>query len=374
MIYLDYNATTPIDKDVLAAMMPYFQEQFGNPSSSHLLGKSSKEAINESRRRIRTALKAEDFEVVFTGSGSEANNMAIKGATYNEKRNGNHIIISSIEHKSVTVPVHFLQDNGYEVTVVPVDRFGIVSPEDVEKAVTDKTILISVMLANNEIGSIQFIKEIAAIGKKNGILVHTDAAQAVGKMHINIVDLGVDMMTIVGHKFSAPKGIGALLIRSNLKIESLIHGANHENGFRAGTENTPYIAGFGKAMEIASSRIDAYTKKVGGLRDRLQSIIMSDNPKILLNGDHNRLCNTLNISLSGIDFSRFMEAIHNKIACSTGSACDDDKPDPSDILLKIGRSKAEASSAVRLTLGWETTEEDVEEAGALILKVLTEVR
>ena len=374
MIYLDYNATTPVDKQVLAQMMPYFAHEFGNPSSSHLLGRNSKKAINEAREKIRTALGAERFEVVFTASGTEANNMALKGAAHSLRSKGNHIIISAIEHPAIQIPIQFLQQNNCEVTIVPVDQYGIVCPQDIEKAITHKTVLISVMLANNEIGTIQPVKQIAAIARKRNILMHTDAAQAVGKMQINVADLGVDLMTIAGHKFYAPKGIGALLIGKGIKMEPLIHGAGHENGFRAGTENTPYIVGLAKALELSTSRIDQYQSKNRALRDRLQNIIFSQYPKAVLNG-HNqkRLCNTLNISFPGIDSARLTDSIQDKIACSTGSACHEGKPEPSNVLLEIGRSKAIASSAIRLTLGWETTVGEIEAAGAAILKALQEI-
>lgn len=374
MIYLDYNATTPIDPEVLADMMPYFKHEFGNPSSSHLLGRNSKKAIIEAREKIGTALGAESFKIVFTGSGSEANNMALKGVVHAQRSKGNHIIISAIEHPAIQIPINFLQQNNCEVTIVPVDQYGIVCPKDIENAITDKTVLISVMLANNEIGTIQPVKEIVAIARKRNILVHTDAAQAVGKMHINVSDLGVDLMTVVGHKFYAPKGIGALLIGEGIKIESLIHGAGHENGFRAGTENTPYIVGLAKALELSSSRIDQYHSKNIELRDRLQNIIFSRYPKAVLNGHiEKRLCNTLNISFPGIDSALLKDFIQDKIACSTGSACHEGKPDSSNVLLQLGRSKDIASSAIRLSLGWETTVEDIEAAGTVILKALKKI-
>lgn len=363
LIYLDYNATTPIDPEVAESMWPFIKDHFGNPSSSYALGTYAKSAITQARKSLAEILGVQDGLVVFTGGGSEANNLAIKGIANAFQHKGKHIITSSIEHPSIAVPVHFLTRQGYEVSIVPVNENGIVSIPELEKTIRPDTILISIMLANNEVGTIQPISEIASLAHSKGVLVHTDAAQAIGKIPVNMKDLGVDLLSVAGHKFYAPKGVGALLIRKNLRPEPLIHGAGHENGLRAGTENTPYIVGLAKAAEISVARLGEFQKKIKPLRDQLQELLIHAYQNAVVNGDfNNRLCNTLNISFPGIDSAQLMESIKDRVACSTGSACHSGSAEPSQVLLNMGRSNDLAKSALRFSLGWHTTHNEIKEA------------
>ena len=362
-IYLDYNATTPVDNEVIDSMWPFIANHFGNPSSSHAFGTYAKKAISEARRAFAEVLGAQDEVVVFTGSGSEANNLAIKGIANAFHHRGKHMIISSIEHPSVAVTAHFLTRQGYEVSIIPVNENGIVNIEELEKAIKPNTVLVSIMLANNEVGAIQPIADIARVVHSKGVLLHTDAAQAIGKIPVSMGHLGVDLLSVAGHKFYAPIGIGALLFRKNLMPEPVIHGAGHESGFRAGTENTPFIVAISKAAEISVGRLDVYQKRVGPLRDQLQAGLLNAFPNAVVNGDPNmRLCNTLNISFPGIDSAQLMESIHDRIACSTGSACHSGSAEPSQMLLNMGRSNDLAKSALRLSLGWQTTYDEIVEA------------
>jgi cysteine desulfurase len=368
LIYLDYNATTPVDSEVADAMWPYINAHFGNPSSSHELGQYSKKAIEKARDQIKEAFHARDAQVVFTSGGSEANNLAIKGMAYALRRKGNHIIISSVEHPAITAPVRFLEKNGYEVSVASVDENGIVDPEAVANLIKPNTILVSIMLANNEVGSVQPVAQIGAVARANGVLMHTDAAQAVGKIPVDMTELGVDMISMAGHKFYAPKGVGALILKKGLKPEPLIHGAGHENGLRAGTENTAYLVGLGEAAALASERLPEYQKKVAKLRDRLHELILKGYPGAVLNGHpEKRLPNTLNISFPGIDAAKLMSSIQDRVACSTGSACHSGTAKPSEVLVNMGRSHELATSALRLSLGFQTTEAEITEAAAYIL-------
>jgi cysteine desulfurase len=363
LIYLDYNATTPVDRGVIDFMWPFIADHFGNPSSSHALGTYAKKTISKARRSLAEALGAQDDVVVFTGGGSEANNLAIKGIAHAFQRKGKHVIISSIEHPSIAAPVHFLSEQGYKISIIPVNTNGIVNMEALEKAIKPDTVLVSIMLANNEVGTIQPIADIASMAHSRGVLVHTDAAQAIGKIPVSMKDLGVDLLSVAGHKFYAPTGIGALLFRKNLMPEPLIHGAGHENGFRAGTENTPYIVALSKAAEISVTRLDEFKKRVKPLRDQLEEALINAYPNAVVNGDSDkRLCNTLNISFPGIDSAQLMESIQDRIACSTGPACHSGRAEPSQILLNMGRSNDLAKSALRFSLGWQTTHDEIKEA------------
>lgn len=364
LIYLDYNATTPIDPEVAETMWPFIRDHFGNPSSSYTLGIYAKSAITQARKSLAEVLGVQDGLVIFTGGGSEANNLAIKGIAHALQHKGKHIIISSIEHPSIAVPTHFLTRQGYEVSIVPVNENGIVNILELEKTIRPDTILISVMFANNEVGTIQPISEIASVAHSKGVLVHTDAAQAIGKIPVNMKDLGVDLLSVAGHKFYAPKGVGALLIRKNLRPEPLIHGAGHENGLRAGTENIPYIVGLAKAAEISVARLEEFQERIKPLRDQLQELLIHAYQNAVVNGDfNNRLCNTLNISFPGIDSAKLMERIKNRVACSTGSACHSGSAEPSQVLLNMGRSNDLSKSALRFSLGRHTTHNEIKEAG-----------
>jgi cysteine desulfurase len=352
-------------------MWPFIADHFGNPSSSHALGTYAKKAISKARRSLAEALGAQDDVVIFTGGGSEANNLAIKGIAHAFQRKGKHVIISSIEHPSIAAPAQFLSGQGYEISIIPVNTNGIVNMEALEKAIRPDTVLVSIMLANNEVGTIQPIADIASMAHSEGVLVHTDAAQAIGKIPVNMKNLGVDLLSVAGHKFYAPTGIGALLFRKNLMPEPLIHGAGHENGFRAGTENTPYIVALGKAAEISVTRLDEFKKRVKPLRDQLQEALINAYPNTVVNGDSDkRLYNTLNISFPGIDSAQLIESIQDRIACSTGSACHSGRAEPSQILLNMGRSNDLAKSALRFSLGWQTTHDEIKQASDYLVSKL----
>ncbi len=366
-IYLDYNATTPVDPAVVDAMEPYLREHFGNPSSDHVYGCRTRAAVQTAREQLATLLGAAPEEVVFTGGGSEANNLAIKGVAYALRERGNHIITSAVEHPAVAEPLHFLERQGYQVTTVPVNRDGQVDPAQVAAAITDQTILVSIMYANNEVGTIQPIHAIAAVAHARGILVHTDAAQAVGKIAIDLPSLGVDLMAVAGHKFYGPKGIGALIVRRGVPLEPLIHGAGHEGGRRAGTENVPYAVGLGCAAALARERIPAYEERVRALRDGLHQYILERIPSAILNGHPvERLPNTLNLSFPGVNAGDLLATIRDEVACSTGSACHAGYAAPSSVLLAMGRDVELASAALRISLGWGTTQQEVQRAAAVI--------
>lgn len=367
-IYLDYNATTPIDPAVADAMEPYLREHFGNPSSDHVYGYRARLAVNDARERLAALLQVEPDEVVFTGGGSEANNLAIKGIAYTRRDRGNHIITSAVEHPAVINTLHYLQQEGYRVTVLPVDPNGQVDVGQVADAITPETILISIMHANNEVGTTQPIRAIAAIAHARNVLVHTDAAQSVGKIPVVVPDLGADLLTVAGHKLYAPKGVGTLIVRRGLRLEPLIHGAGHEGGYRAGTENVPYLVGLGQAATLAASRLPEYQQRVGALRDALHHRILEGIPSALLNGHPvERLPNTLNMSFPGVNAGALLAAIRDQVACSTGSACHAGHASPSGVLLAMGRDEGLASAALRLSLGWGTTMDEVRTAAAAIV-------
>lgn len=374
MIYLDYNATTPIRSEVFEEMLPYLREDFGNPSSGHAFGRNPAGAVNLARERLSRLLGCHPDETIFTGCGSESDNLAIKGVADALRDRGNHIIISSIEHPAVVLTCKYLKSRGFEITYLPVDEFGRVNPSDVQAAITDRTILISVMHANNETGSVQPIKEISKIARDRGICLHTDAAQSVGKIPVNVDELGVDLLTVAGHKFYAPKGVGALYIRRGTKIEPLIHGGGQEHGLRAGTENVALIAGLGKAAELAGQELDSNRQRLTLLRDKLQSKLESTPGRVKLNGHPTeRLPNTLNLSFEGIDSSELLASIPD-VAASTGSACHADYKEPSAVLMAMAVPRELALGAVRLSIGLYTTEDEIVRASEIIARKVTEMR
>ncbi|MHB9035681.1 MAG: cysteine desulfurase family protein [Armatimonadota bacterium] len=373
-IYLDYNATTPVRSEALEEMLPYFKADFGNPSSGHVYGRNPAQAVALARERLGALLGCAPDEIVFTGCGSESDNLAIKGVADTHRHRGNHIITTSIEHPAVTLTCKYLETKGFEVTYLPVDEFGRVSPADVASAITERTILITVMHANNETGSIQPIGEIGRIARDKGICFHTDAAQSVGKIPVNVDELSVDMLTVAGHKFYAPKGVGALYVRRGTKLEPLIHGGGQERGFRAGTENVALIAGLGKAAELAVQELDSNRQRLTALRDKLQSALESTPGRVKLNGHPTeRLPNTLNISFEGIDSSELLVSLP-KIAASTGSACHADRKEPSAVLAAMGVPRELALGALRLSIGRYTTEEEITRASKMIAAKVTEMR
>ena len=370
-IYLDYNATTPIDPRVLEAMLPYLGEHFGNPSTTYGYGQRAREAVEHARRQVAVLIGATSEEIVFTSGGSESDNQAIIGIALANMAKGRHIITSRIEHPAVMNTCRYLEERlGFRVTYLPVDRYGLVDPDEVRSAIVRDTILISIMHANNEVGTIEPIAEIGEIAKKRKVLFHTDAAQSCGKIEVDVNRLNVDLLTIAGHKLYAPKGIGALFVKTGIRIDSLIHGAGQEEGRRAGTENVPYMVGLGTACEIARNTLSGYEKEAKGLRDRLHARIETGLGKDLvhLNGHpERRLPNTLNISLQGIVGEVLLGKIP-EIAASTGAACHAGSTEPSSVLLEMGVSRELALGALRLTLGRLSTREEVDKAGELIVR------
>ncbi len=371
MIYLDYNATTPIDKEVADAMIPYIYDNYGNPSSSHKLGVANKKAVEQARSQIAELLNCTVNEITFTSGGSESNNTVIKGVAYTYRHQGDHIITSQIEHPAILNPCNYLERNGYQISYLPVNDNGIVDVSKLNRMITDRTILVTIMHSNNETGAIQPIREIAEICHEHGVLFHTDASQSVGKVPIDVQELGVDFLTIAGHKLYAPKGIGALYTRKGVAIESLIHGAGHELGRRAGTENVIFDVALGKACEIAKRTLQDHTVKelteyfYTGLKD-----IFGD--QIKLNGDwENRLPNTLNISFIGYDGSKLLNQLGEDFAASTGSACHSGVVSISPVLKAMNVPYEIARGAVRFSLGRYTTKEELDTILAKLKEIHT---
>jgi cysteine desulfurase len=369
-IYLDYNATTPLDPAVLEVMLPFFKEHFGNPSSSHFYGKSAKDAVSKAREQTAKLIGAKTNEILFTSGGTESNNHVIIGTALANMEKGKHIITSVVGHPAVLETLQYLQERfQFKITILPVDKYGMVNPSDVGKAITSETTLITIMHANNEVGTINPIEEIAKIAKERNVIFHTDAAQSCGKIPVNVNELNVDLLSIAGHKLYAPKGIGALYIKNGTDLDKFIHGAGQEQGRRAGTENVPYIVGLGCACEIASNNLNGYGQDVKALRDRLHRNILYNlgKERVKLNGHpEKRLPNTLNISISEV-IGETLLAKMPEIAASTGSACHAGSTKPSAVLLAMGLSNEEALGALRLSLGRWTTIEEVDEASRLIV-------
>ena len=369
-IYLDYNATTPLDPAVVEAMLPYLREHWGNPSSTHSLGKIAHQAVEQARQQVAQLLGAQPDEIVFTGGGTEASNHALKGAVFAKLRGffgrwarGAHLIISAVEHPATTQPCEFLKRLGCRVTVVPVDGQGLVDPDAVRRAMERGTTLVSIMHANNEVGTLQPIEEIAALTRPRGVLLHTDAAQSLGKVAVDVNDLGVDMLTLAGHKLYAPKGVGVLYVRRGVTLEPLLHGAGHEDGRRAGTENVPYLVALGAACTIARESLSEATQRLRALRDRLWDRLRAGlGERIVLNGHpEKRLPNTLNASFIGHIGAELLAKVP-EIAASTGSACHEGKISQSPVLCAMGVPPEIGRGALRLTVGRFTTEEQVDRA------------
>lgn len=370
-IYLDHAATTYTNKEVLNEMLPFFTEYFGNPSSVHQFGREVKKSIDLARDRVAKAIGALPEEVYFTAGGSEADNLAIKGVAYANKNKGNHIITSKIEHPAVLHTCEQLEKEGFEVTYLEVDQYGIVNPEDVRNAIKSNTILITIMYANNEIGTIQPINEIAAIAKEKGIYFHTDAVQAIGSVRINVKEQNIDMLSLSAHKFYGPKGVGALYIKKGVKLISIIHGGSQERKRRAGTENVPGIIGLGKAIELAYQHFEEHNARIAAMRDKLIKGIMEKVPYTRLNGHpERRLPNNTNFCFEFIEGESLLLNLDIKgIAGSSGSACSSGSLEPSHVLLAIGLPHEIAHGSLRLTLGEVNTEEDVD----YVLQVLPEI-
>ena len=375
-IYLDYAATTPTHPEVLAAMLPYFTEAFGNPSSIHSHGQEAKQALEEARDKVAALIGAESEEIVFTGSGTEADNFAIKGVAYANESKGNHIITTTIEHHAVIESVKFLEKIGFRATYLPVDEYGLVAPDEVRKAITDKTILISVMQANNEVGSIAPIAEIGRIAREAGVYLHSDAVQTVGHIPVDVNDLGVDLLSMSAHKFYGPKGVGALYIRKGTKLVPFMHGGEQEGGWRASTHNIPGIVGLGKAAELAQQEMTEEAEHVTYLRDRLITGFLERIDHVRLNGHPTkRLPNNVSVTVDFVEGESVLLNLDLEgISASTGSACSSESLEPSHVLLALGLSLEQAHCSLRFSLGKWTTEEDIDRVLEVMPKVVAKLR
>jgi cysteine desulfurase len=378
VIYFDHAATTYVKPEVFEAMKPYFLEEYGNASSLYSIGRSNRKAVEEARAKVAKCLGAsEPGEIYFTASGTEADNWAIKGAALaSRKKGGKHIITSAIEHPAVMESCRYLEKEGFEVTWIKVDEEGFVNPADVENAIRPDTAIVSIMMANNEIGTIQPIKRISEVTKKHGVLFHTDAVQAAGNIPLDVKDLGVDMMSISAHKFYGPKGIGALYVRKGVRLENLIHGGHQERGKRSGTENVPGIVGMATAFELAVGHLGEYAEKTASLRDKALDLIMERIPHVRLNGPRiNRLPGNLNLSFRFIEGESLLLMLDMKgIKASSGSACSSGSLDPSHVLMAIGLPHEIAHGSLRLTFGEANTEAQVEYLVECLENTVTKLR
>ena len=375
-IYMDNSATTPVKKEVLDEMIPYFTQKYGNPSSIYSLGSDSKVAVEKAREQVAKALGADKKEIFFTAGGSESDNWAIKGYALKNKNKGNHIITSNVEHHAVLHTCEYLEKNGFEVTYLNVDEFGMIKLEELEAAITDKTILISIMFANNEIGTIQPIKEIGEIAKNRNIFFHTDAVQAIGNIKIDVKEMNIDSLSLSAHKFYGPKGVGVLYVKQGIKMESLIAGGGQERSRRAGTENVPGIVGLGKAIELSYEDLDAKNEKVIVLRERLIKKIEENIKFVRLNGHRtNRLPGNVNFCFQYIEGESLLLSLDMEgIAGSSGSACTSGTLDPSHVLLAIGLPHEIAHGSLRLSLGNFNTEEEVDYVVEKLVEIVDRLR
>lgn len=361
-VYLDYNATTPIDPEVASAMLPYLQIHFGNPSSSYSIGRSNKEAVEKARAQVAGLINCQPDEIYFTSCATESNNMAIKGIAWANSTKGRHIITSAIEHPAVTEVCKYLSLQGFEITSLPVDQYGRVDPKDVENAIRKDTILITIMHANNEVGTIQPIQKIGAIARQKNIVFHTDASQTVGKIETNVDKLGVDLLTIAGHKLYAPKGIGALYIRKGTRIENLMQGGGQEKGIRPGTENVIHTVGLGKTCEVALRDFKQNQCNMQASRDRLLNGLVSRlGNQVHVNGHlENCLPNTLSVAFENISAHALASFISSDVLISTGSACHSGETTISSVLQAMNLDFRTAAATVRISTGKKTTEEEID--------------
>jgi len=375
-VYLDYAGTTPTDPEVVKSMQPFFTDIFGNPSSVHSFGQEAKKALEDSRSTVASFLGAKPDEIVFTSGGTESNNYALEGVASAQSKKGNHIIISAIEHHSVTEPAMLLEKSGFKVTHIKVDKSGLVDPEDVKKAITDKTILISVMHANNEIGTIQPIAEIGKIAKEKEITFHSDTVQTVGHIPVNVNDLNVDILSLSAHKFCGPKGVGAIYIRKGTKISTFLHGGDQENGRRASTHNVAGIVGLAKAIELCREKMQLEAKEQTALRDRIMKTLPEEIDEIILNGHPTkRLPNNVNFSIKYVEGESIILNLDLLgIAASTGSACTSSSLEPSHVLLAIGLPHEIAHGSLRLTMGRWTKNEDIDYVLEKVPEVVKKLR
>ncbi|MGA2917305.1 cysteine desulfurase NifS [Methanoregula sp.] len=376
IVYMDHSATTYVRKEVLDAMIPYHIEFFGNPSSIYSITRATKKAIDTAREQVAKALGAEPDEIYFTSGGSESDNWAIKGVASANRKKGNHIITSKIEHHAVLHTCEYLEKEGFTVTYLPVDQYGLVDPAELEKAITDQTILITIMYANNEIGTIEPVAELGAIARKHKIPFHTDAVQVIGNVPVDVKTQNIDILSLSAHKFYGPKGVGALYIRKGTKIDNLIHGGGQERRRRAGTENIAGIVGLGKAIELATADIEGHNRRIRALRDRLMKGILDKIPDAHLNGHpEKRLVGNINISFKFIEGEGILLWLDDEGICaSTGSACTSGSLEPSHVLLATGLPVEISHGSLRLTLGNVNTDADVDFVLAVLPKVVSRLR
>ena len=375
-IYLDHAATTPTRPEVVKAMLPYFTDAFGNPSSIYSYGQEARGAVEEARTKVAELIGARSEEIIFTSGGTEADNYALKGAAYANERKGNHIITTSIEHHAVLEVCKFLERRGLKITRLPVDKYGLVDPDDVKRAITDKTILISVMHANNQVGTIEPVEEIGKIAREAGVYFHTDAVQTLGHIPVNVDKLKVDLLAISAHKFYGPKGVGALYVRKGTRLVSLMHGGEQEKRRRAGTENAPAIVGLGKAVELDGQEMGKEAERLAYLRDKLIKGLVEKIDHIRLNGHPTRrLPNNVNVSVDFVEGESMLLNLDLEGVCaSTGSACSSASLEPSHVLLALGLSPEQAHGSLRFTLGRENTEADVERVLEVLPGIVARLR
>lgn len=371
-IYLDHNATTPVAPEVFDAMLPWLREQHGNPSSSHVYGQRAAQAVATARDQVAGLIGAQPAEIVFTGCATEANNLALCGVAQAVPAQRRHLVISAVEHPAVMAPALYLRHQGWAVTVLPVDSFGRVSVDDVAGALRPDTALVSVMHANNEVGTLQPVAGIAALTRPRGILLHTDAAQSAGKQRVDVDELGVDLLTLAGHKFNAPKGVGALYVRAGTPIRAIVHGADQEHGLRPGTENVASIVALGAAAALASASLPDQSTQLQALRDRLHAQLEAGVPGLQLNGHPNhRLPNTLHVSFPGVSGRALLAEAADMVAASVGSACHSEHDAVSGVLAAMAIDAARASGAVRLSVGRTTRTDDIDRAAAALVAAWT---
>ncbi len=369
-IYLDYNATTPIDSQVAEAMLPYIHGLYGNPSSGHAFGLEARAGVDRARHQVASMLGCHDDEVLFTSGGTESDNHAIKGIAGADRARGNHVITSNIEHPAVEEVCRYLEIQGLDVTYLPVDGHGLIDPQQVEDTITDRTIMVTIMHANNEVGTIQPIREIADIARRHGAVMHSDCAQSVGKIPVDVDDLGVDLLTIAGHKLYAPKGIGVLYIRRGVEIEKFMHGADHEMGRRAGTENIILEAGLGIACQLIEQNLDSYIQHMSQMRDRLEAGLQREIPGVRVNGHpEKRLPNTSSVSFKGQEANTILDKLQS-VAASAGAACHSDRIDVSAVLKAMNLPIEYAMGTIRLSVGRDTTEDEIDRAVQEIADVI----
>ena len=375
-IYLDHNATTPVHPEVLEAMLPFYKEGFGNASSIHSFGREAKVALEESREKVAKLLNTDPLEIYFTSGGTESDNLAVKGIAWANRKKGNHIITSKIEHHAILESCKYLEREGFEVTYLPVDKYGLVEPDELKKNIRKETILVSIMHANNEVGTIEPIPELSKIAKENGVYFHTDAVQSTGKIKIDVNSLGVDLLSLSAHKFYGPKGVGAIYIRRGVRLTPLAHGGHHEKARRAGTENVPGIVGLAKALEIANRDMEKEDNRLKNLSERFFERITEKIPDVYLNGHPElRIPNTLNLSFKGVEGESIILSLDLKgIAVASGSACTSGTLEPSHVLSAMGVPPDLAQSSLRFSFGRSNTIDDIDYVVEVLPEIVSRLR